>query len=182
MKHDLAELPITMFCIHGNHERRPESFGSYQETEWHGGMIYREPAFPSLLFAKDGEIYDIGGKRCIVIGGAYSVDKAVRLANNWGWWSDEQPSAEVKRRVEYRLDTEGWRVDIVLSHTAPLKYEPREVFLSCIDDSSVDKSTEVWLDAIEDRLDYDQWYCGHYHTNKSIDKIRFLFEDFMEFR
>jgi 3-oxoacid CoA-transferase subunit A len=138
------------------------------------------PEYPSLLFAKDGEIYNLDGRRCIAIGGAYSVDKYHRIANRWGWWADEQPSDEIKRRVEHRLDSENWRVDVVLSHTAPLKYEPREVFLPGIDQSSVDKSTELWLDTIEDRLDYDQWYCGHYHTNKTIDKTRFLFEDYLE--
>jgi 3-oxoacid CoA-transferase subunit A len=73
-------------------------------------------------------------------------------------------------------------VVVVLSHTAPLKYEPREMFLNFIDDSKVDKSTEIWLDSIEDRLDYDCWYCGHYHTEKSVDKVRFLYQDLIEFK
>jgi len=171
-----------MFCIHGNHERRPESLGFYQETVWRDGVVYIQPEFPSLMFAKDGEIYNINGKKCIAIGGAYSVDKEYRIKRNLGWWDDEQPSDNIKRRVEEQLDNEKWRVDIVLSHTAPLKYEPREMFLSFIDDSKVDKSTEIWLDTIEDRLDYDQWFCGHYHTNKTIDKLRFLYGDFFELK
>lgn len=182
LKSELVELPISMFCIHGNHERRPESLGSYTETEWNGGVVYTEQAFPSLLFAKDGEIYAIESKRCMAIGGAYSVDKALRLKNHWGWWDDEQPTNEVKRRVEDKLDIENWRIDVVLSHTSPLRYEPREAFLSFVDDSEVDKSTEIWLDSIEHKLYYDQWYCGHYHTDKVIDKMRFLFEDFLQFK
>jgi len=178
----LTELPITMFCIHGNHERRPESLGTYTKQEWHGGTVYIEPDFPNLLFAKDGEIYSIGDKNCLVIGGAYSVDKWYRLENKWGWWPDEQPSNDIKRAVESRLAEVNWRVDVVFSHTAPLKYEPREMFLNFIDDSKVDKSTEIWLDAIEDKLDYDKWYCGHYNTDKTIDKLRFLYRDFFEFK
>ena len=61
-----------------------------------------------------------------------------------------------------------------------MKYIPREVFLSSIDQSTVDNSTEEWLDTIEDRLTYSRCYCGHYHTNKTIDRMRFLFEDFLE--
>jgi len=181
-KHALTKLPITMLCIHGNHERRPESLGFYQETAWRDGFVYIQPEFPSLMFAKDGEIYNISGKKCIAIGGAYSVDKEYRIKRNLGWWDNEQPSDEIKRRVEERLDNEQWRVDVVLSHTAPLKYEPREMFLSFIDDSKVDKSTEIWFGAIEDRLDYDQWFCGHYHTNKIVDKLRFLYGDFFELK
>jgi 3-oxoacid CoA-transferase subunit A len=178
----LSALPLAMFCIHGNHERRPETLGTYQEVPFHGGIAYSEPDYPNLFFAKDGEIYNIDGRKCIVIGGAYSVDKEYRLERNWAWWADEQPSDEIKRRVEQRLEVENWRIDVVLSHTAPLKYEPREMFLDFIDDSKVDKSTEIWLDTIEDRLDYDQWYCGHYHTEKSIDKLRFVYHDFLEFK
>lgn len=181
-KHELSKLPITLFCIHGNHEQRPESIFKYKEVEWNGGTVYAEPEFPSLLFAKDGEIYELAGKKCVAIGGAYSVDKPVRLANNWGWWADEQPSAKIKQRVEQHLDSVTWNVDIVLSHTCPVKYIPREVFLPDIDQSGVDNATEEWLDNIENRLKYDRWYCGHYHTNKSVDKLRFLFEDFLELR
>jgi len=182
LKEVLSELPITLFCIHGNHEKRPESLPAYKETVWNGGTVYTEPEYPSLLFAKDGEVYHLEEKRCIAIGGAYSVDKYHRLANNWGWWPDEQPSEDIKKRVEQRLDAENWTVDIVLSHTCPLKYIPTEVFLKGIDQSTVDNGTEEWLDKIEDNLSYSRWYCGHYHTNKMIDKMRFLFEDFLELR
>ena len=178
----LSKLPITMLCIHGNHERRPETLGTYKEILWNGGIVYMEEVFPNLLFAKDGEIYNINGRKCIVIGGAYSVDKEYRIERNWGWWDDEQPSDEIKKKVEDCLDSEQWQVDVVLTHTTPLKYEPREMFLDFIDDSKVDKSTEIWLDTIEDKLDYKEWYCGHYHTNKKIDKIRFLYNDFYELK
>ena len=182
LKRRLNELPITLFCIHGNHEKRPETISTYKETNWHGGSVYIESEFPTLIFAKDGEIYELGGKCCVVIGGAYSVDKQIRLANNWGWWQDEQPSAGIKQRVEQRLETKGWNVDIVFSHTCPMNYIPREVFLSSVDQSTVDNSTEKWLDEMENRLSYSRWYCGHYHTDKTIDKLRFLFNDFIELR
>ena len=75
------------------------------------------------------------------------------------------------------MDRLNWKVDVVLSHTTRLKYEPIEVFLAGIDQSKVDKSTEEWLDRIEDRLKYEKWYCGHYHTEKKIDRLEILFED-----
>ena len=98
-----------------------------------------------------------------------------------GWWPDEQPSDEIKRAVEKRLDKENWKVDVVLSHTVPLKYEPVEVFLPAVDQSTVDKSTEQWLDGIEDRLDYKKWYCGHFHTEKTVKKVRLMYHDIIRF-
>lgn len=177
----LEDLPITLFCIHGNHEQRPQTIDSYREKSWHGGLVYYEEEYPSLLFAKDGEVFDLDGKQAIVIGGAYSIDKKVRLMYGYGWWPDEQPSEEIKQYVESQLDRLGWKVDVVLSHTTPLKYEPVEVFLSGIDQSQVDKSTERWLDGIEDKLKYQKWYCGHYHTEKKIDRLEIMFENYEVF-
>lgn len=34
----------------------------------------------------------------------------------------------------------NWKVEVVLSHTKPLKYEPVEVFLDGVDQSKVDKT------------------------------------------
>ena len=176
-KEYLAKLPITLLCVHGNHERCPESLPYYNEQEWHGGKVYVEARYPNILFAEDGEVYDLDGRKAIAIGGAYSIDKAWRVEGQ-SWWADEQPSIEIKNRVEHALEQRDWQIDIVLSHTTPLKYEPIEVFLPGIDQSKVDKSTEEWLDSIEKRLVYGKWYCGHYHTEKKTDRLQIMFNDY----
>lgn len=161
-------MPITIFAIHGNHEQRLCAIAGYQEKTWRGGTVYLKPQYPNLLFAKGGEVFEFDGKHAIVIGGVYSIDKDIRLMYGWGWWEDEQPSKEIKRYVEQQLLKINWKVDVVLSHTTPLKYEPVEVFISGVDQSRIDKSTEIWLDRIEDKLTYGKWYCGHYHTEKKL--------------
>ena len=181
VKQRMSEMPLTIFSIHGNHEMRPGMIPSYHLTKWHGGMAFVEDAYPTLLFAVDGEVYDLDGYQTLVMGGAYSVDKYYRLTNGWNWWPDEQPTPEMKKGIEKVLDYHGWKVDAVLSHTTPLKYEPVEVFLPQIDQSMVDKRTETWLDSIEERLDYKHWYAGHYHTEKEIDRLTLLFESIREF-
>lgn len=182
VKQRMAEMSITIFSIHGNHEMRPGKIPSYHLQQWHGGMVFVEDAYPSLLFAVDGEVFDMGGLQTIAIGGAYSVDKYYRLMNGWNWWPDEQPTPEMKKGIEKCLDYQHWKVDVVLSHTVPLKYEPVEVFLPQIDQSQVDKSTETWLDSIEDLLAYRHWYAGHYHTEKEIDRLTLLFESIRELK
>ena len=74
---------------------------------WRGDVVYQEEEYPSLLFAKDGEVFDLDGKQAIVMGGAYSIDKMVRLMYGYGCWPDEQSSEEIKRYVESRLDELG---------------------------------------------------------------------------
>ena len=178
LKKKVNAYPIRLFCIHGNHENRPQNISTYVEGTFCGGKVLYEPAYPDILFAIDGEVYELDGYRCIVIGGAYSVDKFYRLEKGYGWWLDEQPSPEIKARVEEKLAAIGNEVDIVLTHTCPRKYEPVETFLDFIDQSTVDKSTEDWLDRIEGQISYKKWYCGHYHTRKRIDRMQFMFEDY----
>lgn len=180
LKRELSRLPVTLLCIHGNHEERPENISSYEEQPWCGGLVYVEPEFPNLLFARDGEIYDLNGCSTLVIGGAYSIDKFWRLMNGASWFPSEQPDEEIKRRTEARLEKAGWRVDCVLSHTVPLPYMPRHAFLPGIDQSTVDNSTEEWLDTIERRLRYSRWYAGHFHVDCQEGPVRIVQNDFLE--
>ncbi len=177
-----SRSPATFLCIHGNHEARPQSLPElYHEQTWRGGQVFVEDAWPNLLFAKDGEVYDLDDFQTIAIGGAYSIDREWRLERGMQWFPDEQPDERTKERVTRALDVRNWRVDVVLSHTCPAKYTPVEAYFPGIDQSAVDKSTEEWLDSIEDKLDYQRWYCGHWHINKHIDKMDFLFGNVEEF-
>lgn len=182
LKDSLKELPITLFCIHGNHEERPENIRSYKTKQFHNGIVYYEEEYPNILFAKDAEIYDFNGNSVLVIGGAYSVDKEYRLMMGYNWYPSEQPSDETKNKVKKVLQEHNNKVDIILSHTCPFKYMPYEVFMSGVDQSKVDKSTEEFLDEIENTTDYKKWYCGHYHTDKKVDKLRFMMDDIVEFK
>lgn len=179
IKLTLSELPITLFCIHGNHEFRPKMEHGYKRRKYHGGTVMVQNEYPNILFALDGEVYTFQGKSCLVIGGAYSVDKEIRLKMGLPWFADEQPSSRIKKKVERVLNDRGWDVDVVLSHTTPFSYMPTEAFLPGLDQSKVDTSTEVWLDEIEKRLEYRKWYCGHYHIKKQVGKMQFLFDDYV---
>ena len=89
-KEYLKEFKMKIFCVRGNHEERPENIDSYKEVDMFGGKVYIEENYPNLIFAKDGEIYNIDGKSFLVIGGAYSIDKNYRLLYGYKWFKDEQ--------------------------------------------------------------------------------------------
>lgn len=178
-KEYLKKYNVKMFCIRGNHEERPENIETYKEINIFGGKVYLEEDYPYLIFAKDGEEYNIDGKSVLVIGGAYSVDKEYRLMYGYKWFKDEQLTKEEMDTIYNKV--KGKHYDVVLTHTCPYKYEPVEVFLSGIDQSKVDKSIELFLNKIEDSIEYDKWYCGHYHTEKKIDNLEFMFESIKEF-
>lgn len=180
LKEYLNSLGITFLCVQGNHEERPENIPTYKENKMYGGKVFIEDDYPNLIFLKNGEIYTINNKKVLVIGGAYSVDKDIRLLYGWHWFKDEQLN---KSEMDMILEKyQGTHVDVILSHTSPKRYEPVEVFLSGIDQKTVDKTMEEFLDTVEETVKYDKWYCGHYHTEKIVDKIEFMFENIKEFR
>ena len=80
--------------------------------------------------------------------------------------------------ILYNLEnSEIYKYNYVLSHTCPYKYMPTHLFLSCIDQSTVDNRTEEFLDAVNNIIDYDTWFCGHYHSDEPLwDKGYMLYE------
>ena len=178
LKEELTKLPITFLCVYGNHEERPENITTYQEINLFDGIMYQENNYPNLLFFKDSEIYTILNKKVLVIGGAFSVNKDLMIERGYKWFKDEQPSELIKKQTLNNLKENNYQVDYILSHTCPYKYLPYEMFYVGVNQDKVDQSTEKFLDLIEELTDYHKWYCGHFHTDKVVDKINFMFEGY----
>ena len=177
LKHRLSKLPITLLCIHGNHEERPEDIPTYSEIDFCGDRAYAEQEFPNLIFAKDGSIYNLNGARCLILGGAYSVDKYYRLQKGWQWFASEQITDTRKSEIEAIINQNNWNVDYVFSHTCPYNTRPVHMFLHSIDQSTVDNSMEVWLQKIADKLQFTRWYFGHYHDDWDNGKYSMFYMD-----
>lgn len=178
LKEELTKIPITFLCVYGNHEERPENIKTYQEINLFDGIMYQEEKYPNLLFFKDSEIYTILNKKVLVIGGAFSVNRDLMIERGYKWFKDEQPSELIKKQTLNNLKENNYQVDYILSHTCPYKYLPYEMFYVGVNQDKVDQSTEKFLDLIEELTDYHKWYCGHFHTDKVVDKINFMFEGY----
>ena len=180
--------PDTLYiCIRGNHEPRPANLPNYYNkvAEFDNGIVSGRNVFqakkvPNLIFLSDGEIYEIEGKTCLVIGGAYSVDKFYRLRNGYNWFADEQLTEKEMKAIFDKV--KGIKVDCVLTHTCPKRFVPTELFLAGIDQTTVDNTMEVWLDTIEENIEYQHWYFGHFHADKHIDdKVSILYKTVIQF-
>ncbi len=181
LKRRLAALPVTFLCVHGNHELRPCEALGYREEMWAGSTVFVQDAYPNLLFAKDGSVFDLGGLSCLVAGGAYSIDKDFRISDGRRWFADEQPGPVERANVERACDAAGWKVDFVFSHTCPIEKRPRQAFLARVRQSEVDTSTEEWLTGLEERLEFRRWMHGHFHMDLRDDpKVWTLFKDVIE--
>lgn len=167
LKHHAAQFGYTIYCLRGNHEDRISNSKNAHRIydDEVKGYVWIEDEFPNIKYFDDdfGE-YFINGKRILTIGGAYSVDKWYRLQNDFKWFADEQlTEQEMKFAEKY---CEGQHYDLVLSHTCPYDWMPTDLFLNCVDQSTVDKSMEVWLNNFKEKINWDIWCFAHYHTDR----------------
>ena len=176
----LNSMNYHIYCVRGNHEQRPELIKSMVlvNDENVNNVVYMEEAFPNIRYFVDGRIYSLLGYKCLVIGGAYSVDKWYRLARagyskneaetadpkKCGWFKDECLTAAEMAAI--MKEVKGESVDFILSHTCPLSWEPTDLFLNGIDQSTVDKSMEVWLDELKNNVKWKYYLFGHYHADR----------------
>ena len=171
-KTQLAALPITFFIIRGNHEERAENIAKKYPDKWHGeiyfdNFVWVENDFPNIKYAMDFPTsYEIKGMKTLVYPGAYSIDKEYRLMRGWKWFKDEQLSKEEQVAGWLMASCYKDGADLILSHTAPREFEPKDLFLDFIDQSKVDKSMEDYLQTIHENVNYKLWCWGHYHADR----------------
>lgn len=175
----INESGYAIYCVRGNHEERPENlpFILWSHDENVDNMVIIEPDYPNIRYFVDGWDYKINGYNTLILGGAYSVDKWYRLgrcgattenpeSKKTGWFPEEQLSLEEMEDIE-KLWT-GKSFDIILSHTCPESFEPKDLFLPGLDQSTVDKTMEKWMDEFKDKINWKLWLFGHFHADRYI--------------
>ena len=195
----LEAMPISWVMIHGNHDRRAHTCSDLKKIDVGTGEVrgtfFVNPDYPSVRFTQEYGAYAFGSVRAFVIGGAYSIDKYYRLVRYaYGnktalWFADEQLSDEEKKdclkqfkawKNKLFVNSPGIRY-VLLSHTCPLSVQPHEAFLPNVPHIVADTAMEEFLDSIytdEHLMQHiDRWYCGHYHTDKRIDRVQFMYHD-----
>jgi len=169
-------IPATIFCVQGNHEV-PFNEMHGNRTEMFSGKVVESNG---IYFALNGEEYVINDKKFLVLGGAYSVDKFYRLRNGYPWWENEQMGSDEREEVLNKV--KGRSYDYVLSHTCPYDYRPVEAFLVGVVQSDIDTSQEEFLQKVHKNIEYNRWYLGHWHIEKEIDKLKFMFQEIEEIK
>ena len=157
MEDRLNRADVTIHAIRGNHDDPKYFKGGYDK--------------PRLKFLEDHKVYNICDREIYTIGGACSTDIEWRKL-----WNDEAEVYGSEKRVwwegesvEHKYSDLPLKVDIIISHEAPLSFDP-------VASRSDNIPSYQYTNIIEDRtyLDYvykevraDYWYYGHYHTSYS---------------
>ena len=193
---ELNDRSFTTLFIPGNHENYARLMSDeFPQMRWHGGLV--KQIRPSVLMLMRGEMFELDGVRIFAFGGAKSHDvqdgildgtdpywreKARRLRERKkfcfrikgvSWWEEELPSEEEMQHGLDTLDQNGWKCDYVITHCAPTSTQ-------CLMGMGEDRRDALtdYLDEIRARLDYRNWYFGHYHANLQINREeRMLYEE-----
>lgn len=190
LKRKLEKMQITFMLVKGNHEARPGCGWNDEDANHdylidcpeYAGRFMMELEYPSILYMIDGETYTFNVRnrqlKALVIGGAYSIDKEWRLEmydlgnHNYRWFADEQLSDEEMSRILYNIHDK--KFDYVFSHTCPSSDEPY-LKSSLFNQGKPDKRTENFLEKVKNSIEYEGWYCGHWHIDETFDKTNFMY-------
>lgn len=167
----LSKKPFTTLFIDGNHENF-NLLNQYPVEEKFGGKVHK--ITDSIYHLMRGEVFTINNKTFFAMGGAASSDKAYRKINK-SWWEAEMPDWREFQNALVNLEENDWTVDYVLTHCAP------SMFLYEISKGLYPPDTyNNWLQSVADILDFDSWFCGHYHENHSYSCYHCLYKGIIE--
>jgi hypothetical protein len=123
---------------------------------------------------KDGTQWttDLGNK-VMFIGGAWSIDHALRT-NGLDWWNDEELSMmELSLLID---EYEKFKPDFMITHDAPQSVV-KKIFLDGTHKPLYHSKTGSALDAMWEIHQPKIWVAGHWHTraDQVINGCRFIF-------
>lgn len=180
-KHMIEDCPITICAVQGNHDRPlvPPYIDDLEEIIGpQGNKFLHDKNCHNVYYFINGQTYYLNGKSFLPLGGAFSIDKEYRQVMHWTWYPEEQLTPEEQTDIFDEVKHKHY--DYVLSHTCPINWQPVDLFMTNIH-REVDSRTEYWLSKIEETIDYNHWFFGHYHADRQIyNKVRLFYNLTME--
>lgn len=186
-KKAMAKFPGEWLILRGNHDSRywrkhtvniPDGLApcdGWNFSEDFGEITLYQKKYPNIHYIDDtGGIYTIDGYNILFIPGAYSVDRGYRLVNGLPYEFEEELSLDEFQNLHKLVLANKNNIDFLVAHTYPKSVEPKleYLFMANVNQSSVSKRTEEWLDIfrndIGDRLKHT--FFGHMHDSKELDE------------
>ena len=190
----MKKFPGSWIVLRGNHDTRywrdhtsktkneivPESKWHFEEK--YNNSVLVQDKFPNIHYIKDiGGIYTFGEYNCLFIPGAYFIDKFYRLSKNLSYEYEEQLNYKEWKELYEVVRKNVNKINFVIGHTFPICVEDKlqYLFLDFINQDSVDKSSEKWINEIMSNgiyksPNFKKYFGGHYHDDKILDSKHIL--------
>ena len=169
----ISEKPWTTIYCDGNHEGHV-LLKTYPVTKFHGAKVHK--ITDSLYHVLRGEVMNLNGKKFFFFGGGFSHDIEYRT-ENISWWQEEMPvQSEIDNAIDNLNKVEN-KVDYIITHDVPAKINLmlgyNEQSMKAYDNKYVNLSS--FLQNIYETVEFSNWFAGHYHIDKKVDKIQILY-------
>lgn len=166
----LTAEPFTIAFVDGNHEDFNLLY-TYPVINWNGGKVHK--IANNIYHLMRGQRFVIEGKSFFAMGGAYSIDKAMRVEGR-SWWKQELPNNMEYEISEETLKSCSYKVDYVLTHTVPQSVIH---YLGCVPDMN-DAELTGYFEWLYGELAFKKWFAGHFHVNRLVrDNVHVLLDD-----
>ena len=165
-------LSVTTLFVDGNHENF-EQLNSYGIDIWNGGKVHFIES--NIIHLMRGQVYNIAGTTFFTFGGAYSVDKMYGV-KGFTWFAEEIPTREEYEEGWNNLERVNFKVDYILSHTAPREVAAAMGYGEMSDDEA---ELRQYLQYVADDTEFDAWYFGHFHEDIEVDDMFYCLYDNM---
>lgn len=160
------KLKVPTYFIDGNHE--------YFETFYHHTEVAE--ISPNLFYVPRGTVMELDGKKIAFLGGAASIDKGYRLAQNLHWDARENILPTEVLRLYDNVTKDDRPVDILVAHCPPnsvvkANFDARNKLAYGVSldwqDPNLLVVEEVWK-----KLGQPQMFCGHMHRSVVFDSVK----------
>lgn len=176
LKNWLGQKKFTTLFLSGNHENHSRLL-RLETSSFLGGKV--GIVSDSIFHLRTGEVYEISGKKFLVIGGARSWDREGRT-ENVSWWKDEEISDEQKNNTFVSLEKHHYCVDYILAHTLPDSVAKSVGFETSPKRNGC--SVSNFLDKIVESVTFKEFYCGHWHDEIDDGKYHVLYGRIVEIK
>ena len=142
--------------VGGNHE----NYANWQELQVLQNFPELVELWPNVYWAPRPTLVKINTEKFLLMGGANSIDRHLRVEGK-NWWSYEQPTSAEMNNFFALLEDE--KPDIVVTHEAPSSVHTH--FSKRLSRVAVD------FDNVIDHTDYMPvtWYYGHHHHTATME-------------
>lgn len=94
------------------------------------------------------------------------LGKMVR-AKDIDWWEQETPTND---ELDAARILKNRAFDYIITHDAPAKIK------SIIGYYDINPLSNFFSE-VYDYATFNRWYCGHYHINRTVEKVHFLYKN-----
>lgn len=169
----LRKMGSYIIYVDGNHENH-QVLNKLPVEYWNGAKVHRVRS--RILHVLRGEVLTLKDKNIFCFGGAFSIDRSVRVLNK-SFWEEELPTDEDYCNGNSNLEKYD-RIDYIVTHTCPLNLVP---CLGTFHAAAEERQLQNYLQWVSERFPDAGWFFGHWHQDRMLgNRFRAIYLDLVD--